>query len=267
MTLERQFAGGIPQAYDRYMGPLIFRPYAEDMARRLAGFTGDLLEVAAGTGIVTRALDRALPSSARITATDISQPMLDYAAARLGSPRVSWRTADGQALPFADESFDAVVCQFGVMFFPDRRLGYREALRVLRPGGRYVFSTWDHIEANEATAVVQAVVEAHFPDDPPDFMVRLPHGYHDPQRIREDAAAAGFAKIQLETTTLRARAPSARDITTAICQGTPLRNEIEARDPKALPAVTEAARQALTRRFGSGAIDTQMRAHVVTAFV
>ena len=166
MTAGSQpFSGSIPQVYDRYMGPLVFRPYAQDLAARLAGFAGDLLEVAAGTGIVTETLDRTLPAAARIVATDISQPMLDYAAARLASPRVFWRAADGQALPFDDASFDAVVCQFGVMFFPDRPAGYAEARRMLRPGGRYVFSIWDRIEANDAAcaAATQGTRRARAP--------------------------------------------------------------------------------------------------------
>lgn len=266
MTAEGEpFSGSIPQAYDRYMGPLTFQPYAEDLASRLAGFAGDLLEVAAGTGIVTGALDRTLPAGTRITATDISQPMLDYAAGKLSSPRVAWRAADGQALPFGDASFDVVVCQFGVMFFPDRKAGYAEVRRVLRPGGRYIFSVWDRIELNEAARTVNEAMAARFPVDPPDFMARVPHGYHDADRIRTDMAAAGFEQVELQTTTLRGRARSARDVAIALCQGTPLRTEIEARDPGGLQAATDAAARAVARRFGGGAVDSQLQAHVITA--
>jgi SAM-dependent methyltransferase len=266
MTAEGEpFSGSIPQAYDRYMGPLAFQPYAEDLASRLAGFTGDLLEVAAGSGIVTGVLDRALPAGARITATDISQPMLDYAASKLRSPRVAWQVADGQALPFGDASFDAVVCQFGVMFFPDRRAGYAEARRVLRRGGRYIFSVWDRIEANEAARTVNEAMAARFPDDPPDFMARVPHGYFDADRIRTEVATAGFGQVELQTTTLRGGAPSARDVAIAFCQGTPLRTEIEARDPGGSQAATDAAAEAVARRFGKGPVDSRLQAHVIVA--
>jgi SAM-dependent methyltransferase len=259
------FSGSIPEAYDRYMGPLMFRPYAEDLAARLAGFSGDLLEVAAGTGIVTNALAEVLSPAARITATDISQPMLDYASAKLASPRIAWRTADGQALPFGDASFDAVACQFGVMFFPDRRGGFAQARRVLRPGGRYLFSTWDSLETNEAARIVTEAMAARFSDNPPDFMARGPHGYFDPQRIRGDLAAAGFEEVDLQTVTLRGRAASVREVAIALCQGTPMRGEIEARDPAGLQAATEAAAEALTARFGEGAVDSRIQALVVTA--
>ncbi|HEX4710467.1 class I SAM-dependent methyltransferase [Phenylobacterium sp.] len=265
MTAEGDpFSGSIPQAYDRYMGPLAFQPYAEDLATRLAGLSGDLLEVAAGTGIVTGVLDRTLPAGARITATDISQPMLDYAAGKLNSPRVAWRAADGQALPFGDASFDAVVCQFGVMFFPDRRAGYAEARRVLRPGGRYIFSVWDRIEVNEAARTVSEAMCARFASDPPDFLARVPYGYHDVDRIRTDMAAAGFERVELQTTALRGRALSAKDVAVALCQGTPLRPEIEARDVGGLQAATDAAAEALAHRFGAGPVDSQLQAHVIT---
>jgi SAM-dependent methyltransferase len=259
------FSGSIPETYDRFMGPLVFRPYAEELASRLAGFDGRLLEVAAGTGIVTRALDEALPPAARIVATDLSRPMLDYASARLQSPRVAWQEADGQALPFEDAGFEAVVCQFGVMFFPDRGAGYAEARRVLRPGGRYIFSVWDSLASNDAARIANDTVAARFQADPPDFMARIPHGYHDKNCIRADLAPAGFADVLIETVTLRGRADSAEAAAIAICQGTPLRSEIEARDPSGVEAVTQAVARAMAIEFGAGPIDTRIQALVITA--
>src|SRR5690242_6913191 len=146
MQSDRVFAGSIPALYERYLGPLIFEPYADDLAERVAsGAPNRVLETACGTGIVTRALARRLPAAAELVASDLNQPMLDFAAGQLKDRRVTWRQADALALPFPDRSFDAVACQFGAMFFPDRVAGYREASRVLRPGGRFVFSVWDRI--------------------------------------------------------------------------------------------------------------------------
>ena len=156
---------------------------------------GRVLETAAGTGILTRALARLLPDTTEIVATDLNQPMLDFAAAQPGATRVTWRSADALSLPFFDRSFDVVVCQFGAMFFPDKVAAYREAMRVLRPGGSFVFSVWDRIEENEFAAVVTEAVAALFPGDPPSFLARTPHGYHDEARIRGELAAAGFARV------------------------------------------------------------------------
>ena len=263
---DRLFAGSIPELYDRYLGPLIFAPYARDLAARLAAFgPGRVLETAAGTGIATRALAAALPTTTAIVATDLNQPMLDLAAARLTAANVTWRQADALRLPFADEAFDAVACQFGAMFFPDRVAGYREARRVLRPGGRFVFNVWDRIERNEMSHLVTETVAAMFPDDPPRFLARLPHGYHTVDVIRADVEAAGFGAVDLETVALASRAPSPRHAAIGLCQGTPLRSEIEARDPGRLEEATDAAAHALATRYGHGAIEDMIQAHVIIA--
>ncbi|PWC90701.1 SAM-dependent methyltransferase [Azospirillum sp. TSH100] len=263
--LDKAFAGAIPALYDRYLGPLIFQPYARDLAGRLAGIEGRILETARGTGIVTCALVQTLPASVELVATDLNQPMLDHAARKLDAPQVTWRQANAMNLPFESTAFDAVVCQFGVMFFPDKPAGFAEARRVLRPGGRFLFSVWDRIEENEITAVVNAAVAAAFPDDPPAFMARTPHGYHDRERIRDELRAAGFTGIEVETVTLRSRAASPVDPATGFCQGTPMRLEIEARDASRLDEVTALAAKAVARHFGDGPIDGKSQAHVVTA--
>ena len=263
---DKVFAGSIPALYDRHLGPLLFEPYARNLARRLAGFQGHILETAAGTGIVTRALAQALPGSA-ITATDLNQPMLDHAARNVDVPRVAWRQADALALPFDDAGFDAVVCQFGVMFFPDKTAGFTEARRVLRPGGRFLFNVWDRVEENEIPAAVNDALAAFFPHDPPSFMARTPHGYHDANRIRDELRAAGFQNVEVETVTLRSQAPSPGDPATGFCQGTPLRHEIEARAAGRLDEVTEHVARALAQRFGDGPVDGRLQAHVVSAFV
>jgi ubiquinone/menaquinone biosynthesis C-methylase UbiE len=263
---DRVFAGSIPALYERYLGPLIFQPYAVDLADRVANAKPSrVLETAAGTGILTRVLARLLADTTEIVATDLNQPMLDFAEAQPGTTRVMWRSADALSLPFPDQSFDVVACQFGAMFFPDKVAAYREALRVLNPGGRFLFSVWDRIEENEFAAVVTASVGALFPGDAPSFLRRTPHGYHDAARIRGELAAAGFARISVETIEHRSRAPAYRDPAIGYCQGTPLRNEIEARDATRLGEATDAAAAALGARFGFGTIDGKMRAHAITA--
>ena len=257
VATDKLFAGSIPEIYDRFMVPLIFEVYARDLADRLAkAAPQDLLETAAGTGVLTRAVAARLPVSTRITATDLNQPMLDYARMRL---------SDALALPFGDQSYDAVACQFGAMFFPDRVAGYKEARRVLKPGGHFIFNVWDRISENDfADTVTQALAEM-FPDDPPRFMARTPHGYHDVDEIRADLKAAGFANASVDVVDARSKASSARDAAIAYCQGTPLRNEIEARDASRLDEATAKAAEALARRFGNGAVDGGIRAIVITA--
>jgi ubiquinone/menaquinone biosynthesis C-methylase UbiE len=263
---DKLFVGSMPALYDRHLGPFIFAPYAEDLAERVARFAPQrLLETAAGTGIVTRAMTRALADSVSITATDLNQAMVDYAAAQTKAGNVTWRQADALALPFPDGAFDAVVCQFGVMFFPDKGAGYREALRVLKPGGRFLFNVWDRIEENEISRVLTDAVAALFPADPPQFLARTPHGYHDVAVIRDQLGQAGFARVEIETIEKRGRAPSPRDPAIGFCQGSPLRSEIEARDAGRLQEATAAATNALAARFGTGPIEGKIQAHVISA--
>jgi ubiquinone/menaquinone biosynthesis C-methylase UbiE len=262
---DGQFTGSIPALYDRYLGPLIFASYADDLADRVAATTPRLvLETAAGTGIVTRAMRKALPA-ADISATDLNQPMLDHAAAQPGVERVVWRQADAQSLPFLDAAFDAVVCQFGVMFFPDKTAAYRETRRVLRPGGRFLFSVWDSLAENEVPATVSAAVAALFPADPPQFLARTPYTYNDVTLIERELRTAGFANVAVEPLAMRSRAPSARDPALGFCHGSPLRSEIEARDSSRLAEATDAAEAAVAARFGTGPIDGKIRAYVFTA--
>ena len=267
-STDVRFAEAIPALYERLMVPLIFEPYADDLAARVAALPGvaDVLEVAAGTGVVTRRLAASLPPGVAIVATDLNAPMLAQAEA-IGTARpVTWRTADAMALPFADASFDVVACQFGVMFFPDKARAFAEARRVLRPGGTLLFNAWDRIEENEfADEVTRALAEA-FPDDPPRFLARTPHGYHDPEPIARDLADGGFGEgYRIDTLAARSRADNAAIPAVAYCQGTPLRNEIEARDADGLDAATAVAAAAIARRFGDGAVDGRIQALVVSA--
>jgi len=262
---DKTFAGSIPALYDRHLGPMLFEPYALDIAERVTRLAPKrILETAAGTGIVTRALSRQLPT-VPIVATDLNQPMLDHAAAQTSADRITWQQADAQALPFDDASFDVVVCQFGVMFVPDKDKAYREARRVLAPGGHFVLSVWDRIEDNEISDVVSRAVASLFPPDPPGFLARTPHGYHDLSAIADALKRCGFSSVRSETVEKRGRAPSPRDPAVGFCEGSPLRNEIEARDKSRLAEATDTAAEAVARRFGRGPIDGKLLAHVFEA--
>lgn len=266
-SLDTQFAGSIPEIYDSVLVPMIFEVYANDLAERVrAAGALRVLETAAGTGALTRALDAKLPPEASIVATDLNQPMLDFNARRgPAEPRVVRRQANALALPFDAESFDAVTCQFGAMFFPDKVHGYREARRVLKAGGSFVFNVWDALSENVFTQVVSDALAEYFPEDPPRFMERTPHGYHDAEEIRRQLELAGFSSVMAETRAEVSRARSPQEVAFAICQGTPLRNEIEARASDALDAVTEHAKKALIRTFGDGPLEGKIQAVVVTA--
>jgi SAM-dependent methyltransferase len=263
---DKIFSGSIPKLYETHLVPLIFQGYAADLANRVASRTPSrVLEIAAGTGVATRHLASALPEGASIVATDLNQPMLDLASEVGTSRPVEWRKADAMQLPFANEAFDVVVCQFGVMFFPDKSKAFSEARRVLRPGGAFIFNTWDRIEDNEFAHTVTIALETLFPEDPPRFMARTPHGYHDVAAIEHDLRGGGFlSPPQVSTVAARSRATGPRIPAIAYCQGTPLRSEIEARDRARLGEATDVAAEAIARRFGSGPVDSKIQAHIVT---
>jgi SAM-dependent methyltransferase len=262
---DKIFSGSIPKVYEEYLVPLIFAPYAEDLASRLASRSlSRVLEVAAGTGVVTRKLTSALPADVSIIATDLNQAMLDTAS-EIGTSRpVQWRPADATQLPFADGEFDAVVCQFGVMFFPDKAKAFAEARRVLKTGGVFLFNVWDRIEENEFAQTVTTALETLFPDDPPRFMARTPHGYYQFATIERELASGGFIAPHIDTVAARSRATTPRVPAIAYCQGTPLRSEIELRDKSRLGEATDVAEDALARRFGPGPVDGKIQAHIVT---
>jgi SAM-dependent methyltransferase len=262
---DTRFGGALPELYERYLVPLIFQPYAIDLAMRTAALSPRrVLEVAAGTGVVTRELATRLRSDVDIVATDLNGPMLEQAA-RIGTSRpVTWQAADAQQLPFADAAFDVVACQFGVMFFPDKPRAFAEARRVLRPRGTLLFNVWARIEENVFAETVTAAVAGVFPEDPPRFLARTPHGYFDLATIARDLALGGFTqRPRCDTVTAVARVEHPRAAAVAYCEGTPLRNEIEARDPARLGAAIDSAEAALARRFGSGAIAGRIQAHVI----
>ena len=260
------FAGSIPQLYNQLMVPMLFDSYAADLSAQLAALhPTDILETAAGSGALTRALAARLPQTARITATDLNQPMLDVAAALTQDDRITYLQCDATTLPFSHATFDVVICQFGVMFFPDRPTAFAEAARVLRKGGSFLFNVWDKIAANDFVATASTVLTARFPNDPPVFMQRVPHGVYDTALLSAQLKTAGFASVEVRAVDHISTAATPMDAATAYCQGTPLRNEILARDPDGLGPTTAAVAAALQSRFGPGPISGKIRAFVLTA--
>ena len=239
-----QFVGSIPTHYDAGLGPHIFTGFATDLARRIADLSpATVLELAAGTGIVTRELRNLLAEVCQLLATDLNEPMLEVAKAKFTSAeRVSFEQADATRLSYADESFDAVACQFGVMFFPDKAGSFAEAHRVLRDGGSYVFNVWDSWAENPFAELAHEVVTGFFPDDPPGFY-KVPFHYHDAEEIQETVSGAGFADVTIEHVALTSEIPSARDFATGLVFGNPLYDEVLARggDPHAVCAAIATA--------------------------
>ena len=267
MGAEDGFTKSMFEVYDDLLVPLFFQAYAEDVVPQLAGMrTGSILEVAAGTGVVTRLLAATLPAEVAITATDLVPGMVEWAE-RVGTARaVTWAQANAMSLPCEGESFDVVVCQFGAMFFVPRADAFAEVRRVLRPGGRFLFSVWDRLEANELPSAVCDIVKGFFPDDPPGFLERTPYGYNDPEMIADDLRAGGFeapAVIEVVEHASTAARPDA--VATALCAGTPMRDEIERMAPGRLGEMIEKTAAELAERYGPGDLTGPTRALFVTA--
>jgi ubiquinone/menaquinone biosynthesis C-methylase UbiE len=258
-----EFSGSVPAFYDQYLGPVLFEPYAADLVARLP--TGDglrVLEIACGTGIVTRRLVEARPDAA-IVATDLNESMTDYARAAVAAPGIAWQQADAQALEFDDGSFDVVVCQFGFMFLPDKVQGYREARRVLRSEGVLLANVWHSMEANPAAGVIHATLAKLFPADPPRFM-ETPYGYHDAERIRADLVEAGWDDVKLEDVCIRGVGPSAADFASGFTLGSPLAHELAERGANP-DEVARALTDALIPVGGEHPFKPLLAATVITA--
>jgi ubiquinone/menaquinone biosynthesis C-methylase UbiE len=267
MSQSASFVGSIPATYHRYLGPLIFEDYAADMTRRLAARAGErVLELACGTGIVTKRLAAALPAGATLTATDLNEAMLQVARETVGTrPGVSFQQADACAIPFPDASFNAIACQFGVMFFPDKLKAMREARRVLAPGGRYVFNVWDSLEHNPIPRIVHETAAAKFPANPPNFLKVAPYGYFDRAEIERIVRAAGFTSVACEVLKFRSRAPAAEDAARGFLEGTPLLLGLQERGVQDPTPIRQAAAKTLAERYGDRPCEATMQALVFTA--
>jgi SAM-dependent methyltransferase len=252
MSNDASFVGNIPEHYDRGLGPLIFADYAADIARRVAACSpARVLETAAGTGIVTRQLRDLVPASVRLTATDLNPPMLEVARARFRvDEQVDFRPADATALPFPDGSFDAVVCQFGVMFYPEKDKSYRETYRVLTPGGRYLFNVWDAHHYNPFGRITHEVAASFFPADPPQFY-KVPFSYHQIDPIKESLIGAGFADINVAVVRLEKEISDSALFARGLVFGNPLIDQIKARGGVDPDRIVDALMRALRKEFGA----------------
>jgi len=259
------FSGAVPALYHAHLGPVLFEPYAEELVGRLPHREAlRVLELACGTGIVSRRLREALPPSATLVVSDLNEAMVAFArdAATIGG--IEWVQADAQALPFPDRSFDVVVCQFGLMFLPDKVQGFREAHRVLAEGGTLIASVWRSTEENPGARVAQAALNRLFPDDPPRFIEAVPHGYHDLVQIEADMRAAGWREMRFESVAFEREAESAETFAGGFVLGTPLRFWLEERGAD-LAHVTQEMAAALAELGGARPFRVTLAATVITA--
>jgi ubiquinone/menaquinone biosynthesis C-methylase UbiE len=260
------FVGSIPENYDRYLGPVLFDPYAVDLVSRLnVSADASVLELACGIGIVTRRLRDRLGSEAKLVATDLNEAMLDYASKKFRPEEiVEWKQADATDLPFADQSFDAVVCQFGLMFFPDKEKAISETYRVLKPGGTFLFNVWDAIEYNELPHIAHAIIAEFFDDNPPDFY-EVPFSFHDLESINSLVSAAGFTEIQLALLRLPAVSPSAEEAAKGLVHGNPVINVIRERSESSIPGIEAAVAAAVAAQCGDTPVRARMQALICAA--
>ena len=265
-TNNAAFTGLVPENYDRYLGPVLFQPYAKDLVARLnLPENAAVLELACGTGIVTRCLRERFQANARIVATDLNDAMLNYAKGKFeNSEAIEWKQADATQLSCADQSFDAVVCQFGIMFFPDKDKAVRETFRVLKPGGTFLFNVWDVIEHNDLAHIAHSIISEFFEDNPPDFY-EIPFSFHSRETIKSLLNTAGFSKVEVSLLPLDSISASARDAARGLVHGNPVIAAIKERDESRVPEIEASIAATVTAKYGAAPVRARMQALVCAA--
>ncbi|MDR3713782.1 MAG: class I SAM-dependent methyltransferase [Puia sp.] len=270
MKRNSSYPGSVPEKYDRYLGPLLFEPFAEDLATRIgAGLSQtpvlqDVLEIACGTGRLTRHLRRVLPPATRLESLDLNPHMIAIAKRQVQDAQIQWGISDAQDLPYEDASFDLVVSQFGIMFIPDKAKAFTGFHRVLRPGGRLHFNTWNTIASNEVVYKASEIIDRFFPDRPPAFY-RSPFSFHDEDQIRSLVRAAGFSDIRMELRKMTGFSPTAAEAATGLVEGSPVIGFIIENAPELLFRIRESVEKEIAARFGEKPLQSPLEAWVAEA--
>lgn len=259
------FNSAVAPHYDKYQGPIFFEPYAIEISKRIDPTSvKTALEIACGTGRVTRHLRKTLSPAAKLIATDISPDMLAVAKDILGDENIEWQTVDAQQLPFDDNSIDLIVCAFGYMFLPDKVKGFKEAYRVLRPGGKLLFTTWDKLELNGASYIQRTVVAKYLANDvPPTYM--LAFSMNNEEELRGWLQQAGFSEVGFESVEQIASGETAKGVTEGLTMGGSFCNMIMERNPDWMPLIKAEIEKQLSEKFGAEPMKSPMRALFTTA--
>ncbi len=266
MSVTTAFAGSVPTNYDQYLGPVLFEPYAVDLVKRIDTTSyHNVLELACGTGRVTKHLASMLPVDGSLIASDLNSDMLNVARNILPGERIKWMEIDAQDLPFGDEGFDHVICQFGVMFFPDKMKAFTESYRVLQPDGRLLFNVWDSLEFNPRSAIIKQVMEEIMGSEAPDFLSKGPYSYYNKNEITTSLRNAGFKNIQLEAVQKTAYYAFADDLIKGFVDGSPLNSYLVQQSPSLQKEIKDKLKQAIVSQFGETQIISPMQAIVCSA--
>ena len=259
------FAGSVPKNYETYLGPLFFEPYAINLVEHIRNTTlSNVLEIACGTGRVTKHLAAKLSRNTSLLATDLNEDMLKIARRIVTSKNIKWQVADAHELPFGEDTFDLVICQYGVMFFQDKPKALKEINKVLKKGGRFIFNTWNELQYNALSRMAQTVLDEIYPDDPPRFLEKGPYSFYNQDQIKQILAEAGFSNISIELVSKTGLAATPEDAVNGILDGTPNFGYMAERDIP--PSVAKEKLIALlTDHYGSKNLQLPMQAFVVKA--
>jgi ubiquinone/menaquinone biosynthesis C-methylase UbiE len=261
-----RFSGSIPEHYDRVLGPMFFEPYAIEVSQRIdPSSVNTVLEIGSGTGRVTAHLRNVISSATKLIGSDISEDMLAVAKEKLKGLDIDWRIIDAQDLPFDDDSIDVIVGCFCYMFVPDKHKAFAEAHRVLRPGGMFIFSTWDKLELNGASYTYRKIVKKLFEDSLPESY-NLPFSMNDQNAIKGMLKETGFSKIKVERVDKDSISQTAGEAANGLARGGSIYNEIMMHDPSLVEEIIKELEKELSEKFGTSPMIAPMTAVVCQAW-